>query len=103
MNSPAQKIMAWMGPAIGPENFEVGEEVRDVFVQHNSANTTAFSKNQNGKWLADIYSLARVRLKQSGVQNISGGGFCTYKNSEQFFSYRRDGKTGRMGSLIWIK
>jgi len=103
MNSPAQAIMAWMGPAIGPDNFEVGEEVRDAFMQQNSETENAFQKNKKGKWLADIYSLARVRLKQSGVQNISGGGFCTYQNAEQFFSYRRDGKTGRMGSLIWIK
>ena len=103
LKSPAKEIMAWMGPAIGPEYFEVGGEVRDAFMKQNPATENAFSKNQNGKWLADIYSLARVRLEQVGVRNISGGDFCTYKNAEQFYSYRRDGKTGRMASLIWIK
>lgn len=103
LNSPTREIMAWLGPAIGHEYFEVGEEVRDEFMQQNLETESLFKKNKNGKWLADIYSLARVRLEQVGVKKISGGGFCTYKNKKQYFSYRRDGKTGRMASLIWIK
>jgi len=103
LDSPAEELIAWLGPAIGPEAFEVGEEVRAAFMHQNTETKNTFSKNKNGKWLADIYSLARIRLEQAGVQNISGGDFCTYKNAEQFYSYRRDGQTGRMASLIWIK
>ncbi len=102
MTTPAGEMLAWLGPAIGPEAFEVGEEVRMAFVRKNPAAEAAFSKKQNGKWLADIYALARIRLGEAGVTHISGGGFCTFKNAEQFFSYRRDGATGRMASLIWI-
>jgi YfiH family protein len=97
-------IMAWMGPAIGPEAFEVGEEVRQTFCDDMPLAEQAFkpSVNQN-KWMADIYLLATLRLQRAGITGISGGGFCTYTDSERFFSYRRDKTTGRMASLIWME
>ncbi len=103
LNCPAPDIMAWFGAAISAEYFEVGEEVRAAFiaVQNEAANAFTPSKNA-GKWLADIYLLARLRLQALGVTRISGGNRCTYKEKEYFYSYRRESKTGRMASLIWI-
>ncbi len=96
-------IMAWLGPAIGATAFEVGDEVRAAFMQHDAQAALAFSTTaQQGKWLADIYLLARQRLQAVGVTAISGGDYCTYSDAERFFSYRRDGQTGRMASLIWM-
>ena len=95
-------VTAWLGPAIGPENFEVGDEVRDAFVGDNPKTAVAFRPGQSGKWLADIYQLARIILSESGVEQVYGGGLCTVADSERFYSYRRDGAaTGRMASLIW--
>lgn len=96
-------VMAWMGPAIGPEKFEVGDEVRAAFVakQHEAAAYFRPSPNP-GRWLADIYGLARLRLQQAGISSIHGGGLCTVTDNRRFFSYRRDGRTGRMASVIWI-
>ncbi len=100
---PAQELIAWLGPAIGPEAFEVGEEVRTAFIHYDPAAEMAFKPSPNaGKWLADIYLLARQRLNAVGVTAIYGGDFCTYTDAQRFFSYRRDGQTGRMGSFIWI-
>lgn len=101
----AGEIMAWLGPAIGPEYFEVGEDVRQAFVAHDASASGAFKPiaAQGGKYLADIYALARARLRQAGVYSISGGGFCTVTDTQRFFSYRRDKVTGRMASLIWLK
>lgn len=100
---PAQELIAWLGPAIGPEAFEVGEEVRTAFIHYDPAAEMAFKPSSNtGKWLADIYLLARQRLNAVGVTAIYGGDFCTYTDAQRFFSYRRDGQTGRMGSFIWI-
>lgn len=97
------QIMAYMGPAIGPEAFEVGPEVKDEFVSHNSATEVAFKPSENeGKWLADMYAIARIRLNAVGVRNIYGGGECTYSQANKYFSFRRDGVTGRMASVIWI-
>lgn len=99
---PAQ-VLAWMGPAIGPAAFEVGEEVRQAFLQQNSGTTAHFRPSPNaGRWLADIYGLARLRLLAAGVAAISGGGLCTVSDSRRFYSYRRDGQTGRMASVIWL-
>lgn len=100
----AQDVMAWLGPAIGPERFEVGAEVREVFVLHNVAADAAFRvvEGRPGKYLADIYHLARLRLQAAGVVDISGGGLCTVGDT-RFYSYRRDKTTGRMASLIWLK
>lgn len=103
MGVATSEVYAWLGPAIGSANFEVGTEVRDVFMTSNPKSAQAFVSGQaEGKWYADIYQLARIRLKAIGVNNIYGGGFCTYKDKQQFFSYRREGKTGRMASLIWM-
>lgn len=102
MNVPPQSLMAWLGPAIGPQAFEVGEEVRAAFVGLQPEATAAFTPGVSEKWLADIYQLARLRLHAQGVTRIYGGGLCTYTDQQRFFSYRRDGATGRMGTFIWM-
>jgi len=103
MQTPPARIMAWLGPAIGPEHFEVGDEVRAAFNREDPAATQAFKSSPNGRWLADIYTLARLRLEQAGVKNISGGNLCTFSDASNFYSYRRDGhQSGRMVSLIWV-
>ncbi|MCE1241085.1 MAG: peptidoglycan editing factor PgeF [Azonexaceae bacterium] len=95
--------LAWLGPAIGPANFEVGDEVRSAFVEHDPAAAAQFVAGRPGKWLADLYGLARQRLRSAGVEAIYGGGSCTVDDAERYFSYRRDGTTGRMASLIWLE
>ncbi len=94
-----------MGPAIGPDAFEVGQEVYDRFVDDLAQSPDAFkpSPSHNERWMADIYRLARLRLNRAGVRQIFGGGLCTYTDSERFFSYRRQAQTGRMASLIWME
>jgi len=99
---PASHILAWMGPAIGPAAFEVGGEVRDTFIaQHDVA--SAFIETDSQHWLMDIYAVARHRLGCAGVEDISGGQYCTFTDKEQFFSYRRENQCGRMASLIWLE
>ncbi|MCF7518521.1 peptidoglycan editing factor PgeF [Pseudoalteromonas sp. L21] len=93
-------IIAWFGPAIGPSEFEVGQEVKACFCELNANHQHAFTP-RGDKYLADIYLLARQQLAQLGVVNIFGGEHCTVSDKSQFFSYRRDGETGRMASLIW--
>lgn len=95
-------IMAWLGPAIGPAVYEVGDEVMQAFVDQDVHATAAFSHQPNGKWLCDLYALARMRLAALGVKEIYGGGFCTLSDKDRFFSYRRDGECGRMGTFIWL-
>lgn len=96
--------IAHLGPAIGPQYFEVGEEVRDVFCAGDNAAARCFVPlTAPGKHLADLYGLARLRLQRAGLQTISGGAYCTYRDREQFYSHRRDRVTGRMASLIWIE
>jgi len=99
---PGSEIIAWLGPAIGAACFEVGTEVRDTFIQHSPEAEAAFTPNRPGHWLADIYLLARQRLKACGVTSVWGGEYCTVTDKERFYSYRRDGQTGRMATLIWI-
>lgn len=96
------KLLAWLGPAISQQAFEVGNEVYEAFVRWNSQAKSAFcpSKSSN-RFMADLYQLARLQLNQLGVYKIYGGDFCTYSDCEKFYSYRRDEQTGRMGSLIW--
>jgi YfiH family protein len=97
-----REILAWLGPAIGPRQFEVGPEVRAAFVNGNPAADSAFTPHGDGKYLADIYQLARLALGACDVRLVSGGDFCTVSDARRFYSYRRDGRTGRMASLIWI-
>lgn len=102
MNVPAEEVLAWLGPAIGPQAFEVGEDVRSAFIDVSGEAAAAFGAGQQGKWLADIYQLARQRLSAKGLTQVFGGDLCTVSEADRFFSYRRDGETGRMASLIWI-
>lgn len=104
MQTPPGEILAWLGPAIGPNAFEVGPEVRAAFVAQDHAAESAFRPSANdGKWLANLYQLARQRLSACGVTQIYGGDRCTFTEHETFFSYRRDGVTGRMASMIWFE
>lgn len=98
-----ERLLAWLGPAIGPAAFEVGDEVRAAFVARDPAAAAAFLPHREGKWLADIYALARQRLAGLGVRRIASADFCTVRDRRDFFSYRRDGVTGRMASLIWLE
>ncbi|MEQ1812841.1 MAG: peptidoglycan editing factor PgeF [Candidatus Nitrotoga sp.] len=103
MAVPATTVMAWLGPAIGQQSFEVGEEVRAAFMAQDACTAAAFAPGTVGKWQADIYQLARLRLNALGITRIYGGDFCTYTDPARFFSYRRDGVTGRMGTFIWLE
>ena len=119
MACPGTHLLAYLGPAIGPEAFEVGDDVRDAFVAKNPSASTAFMAlrtgnnerngtfplekgRRSGKWLANIYLLARQSLERLGIDAVYGGGYCTVREIERFFSFRRDGVTGRMASLIWL-
>ncbi|MCB1977320.1 MAG: peptidoglycan editing factor PgeF [Nitrosomonas sp.] len=116
MRIEPERMMAWLGPAIGPAHFEVGDEVRAIFVDHDPYAAIAFKpasaaaqvqvqveSGSKTKWYADIFQLARLRLQAAGVTRIYGGGICTYSDPARFFSYRRDGVTGRMAALIWLE
>jgi YfiH family protein len=103
MQRPPPEIIAWLGPAIGPDAFEVGEEVRAAFIGHDDGARRCFRANGDGRWLADIYALAATRLSALGVEAVYGGGYCTLRDAESFFSYRRDKQCGRMASLIWLE
>lgn len=102
MNADPLEIMAYLGPAIGPDAFEVGKDVLDAFCAEIPEAEDAFESIGGGKYLADIYALARMTLKREGVTAVYGGTHCTVLERETFFSYRRDGQTGRMVSLIWL-
>lgn len=102
MGVPGRNLMAFLGPAIGPDSFEVGDEVRQAFLDHDKKSAFAFMPRDNGKWLANLYLLARQRLAEKEVRRVSGGERCTFSEPARFFSYRRDGVTGRMAALIWM-
>lgn len=102
MQVPPAEVMVWMGAAIGPAAFTIGSEVRDIFISTHPESTVAFSPDQ-GKWMADIYHLARIRLASMGVRAVYGGNHCTFNEPKSFFSYRRSGLTGRMATMIWIE
>lgn len=102
MRVPPTDLLAWLGPAIGPEAFEVGAEVRQAFIDQDACASEAFTPAGKRKYLANLFLLARQRLEHAGVAQIAGGGRCTCKNEKDFFSYRRDGRCGRMVSLIWM-
>jgi len=100
---PGRQLIAWLGPAISQNAFEVGDEVRVAFLARDSGNAAAFRANARGRWQCDLYELARRNLAQLGVRDVHGGGYCTYADNERFFSYRRDGQCGRMATLIWLE
>lgn len=102
----SNQLMAWLGPAIGPQAFEVGSEVRAQFLAKDAQAELAFKPQSGDKWLADIYKLATQRLNNIGISQIYGGGeqeaYCTFTDEQRFFSFRRDNLTGRMTTLIWL-
>ena len=102
---PSDEIMAWLGPAIGSTAFQVGGEVVQQFISQDPQAESAFIVDPNtpGKYLGDLYQIAKQRLNQLGINQVSGGEHCTYTEKDKFFSYRRDGKTGRMASCIWFE
>jgi YfiH family protein len=99
------RLIAWLGPAIGPNHFEVGEEVRQAFITNDERSGAAFipHSSREDKWFADLFLLARQRLQKAGVPEIYGGGICTFSDPARFYSYRRDGNCGRMAGLIWLE
>lgn len=98
-----EHVIAWLGPAIGPDAFEVGEEVRAAFVGATPLAARAFTPSRmTGKWMADLYQLARLRLAAVGVERVMGGTMCTFSDRERFYSYRRDGTTGRFATMVWL-
>jgi YfiH family protein len=99
--APAE-VLAWLGPAIGPDAFEVGEEVRATFVRESEEAAGCFRRNDRWQYQADLYALASLALMRAGVRSVHGGGWCTHRESERFFSFRRDGVTGRMATLAWL-
>lgn len=101
MQTAPEEVIAWLGAAIGPTAFEVGDEVRETFIAAHPSAISAFVPHGQ-KWLADLYTLARIRLNACGVRAVYGGGLCTYSDAARFYSYRRDGVTGRMATLIWL-
>ncbi len=103
MGVAPENLLVWLGPAISQRAFEVGAEVRAEFIKADPQAASAFIFNESDKYLADIYALARLRLRVLGISEIYGGDRCTYSEPEQFFSYRRDGVTGRQGTFIWLE
>jgi hypothetical protein len=103
MNRKPAELLVWLGPAIGPKAFEVGKDVVKAFTDHAEEDRQAFVESRSGHWLADIYKLAGMRLSRLGVGYVGGREYCTVTDEERFFSYRRDGVTGRMASLIWLE
>jgi polyphenol oxidase len=101
MAAQPERLIAWLGPAIGPSHFEVGGEVREAFLSSDPGAGDAFKATLTGKFMADLAMLARRQLKDLGVERIYGGGECTYARADRYFSYRRDGVTGRQATLIW--
>jgi polyphenol oxidase len=101
MMVPAAHLSAWLGPAIGPQHFEVGAEVRDAFLVADQGAGVAFQPNSTGRLMADLPMLARRQLQVSGVERVYGGGECTYTHADRYFSHRRDGLSGRQATLIW--
>lgn len=102
MGERSAELLVYLGPAIGPNRYEVGDDVRDAFISQNAGSAAAFIATQNEKWMANLYQLARQRLHTLGVEQIFGGDLCTASDAARFYSYRRDGVTGRTASLIWL-
>jgi YfiH family protein len=101
MRTPPARLIAWMGPAAGPQAYEIGIDVFDAFVSADPDAAAAFVATRPGHWRVDLYALARRRLSAAGVARVHGGGLCTISDPERFFSHRRDQRTGRMATLAW--
>jgi YfiH family protein len=102
MDVPASRVIAWLGPAIGPEVYEIGAEVRDAYLARDKRAETAFTPTRPGHWRLDLYAVARQRLAAIGVARVSGGDFCTASDTARFFSYRRDRASERMAAAVWL-
>ncbi len=102
MGVPAARILAWLGPAIGPQAYEIGEEVRNAFLGRDARAAAAFRPARPGHWRLDLYEVARQRLASSGVTRVFGGGLCTATDAARFFSYRRDRASERMAATVWL-
>jgi polyphenol oxidase len=102
MQTSPERIVAWLGPAAGPQAYEIGEEVYRAFIDRDPASMAAFAATRPGHWRIDLYALARMRLAQADVTRVHGGGLCTISDSQRFFSHRRDARTGRMATLVWF-
>jgi hypothetical protein len=102
MGVPGERLMAWLGPAIGPRVYEVGDEVRAAFIETHAQAAAAFSPTRPGHWLLDLYLVARQRLRRQGIERVFGGSFCTYTDAARFHSFRRDGTSGRMAAFLWL-
>ena len=103
MHSPAQELIAWLGPAAGPQAYEIGAEVFDTFVSQDENATAAFLATRPGHWRVDLYALARQRLAKLGITRVHGGDLCTISDPQRFFSHRRDARTGRMATVVWMQ
>lgn len=99
---PCDRLVAWLGPAIGPRVYEVGDEVRAAFLARDAAASSAFAPSRPGHWLLDLYAVARQRLARLGVTRVFGGDFCTYSDAARFHSWRRDRTPERMAAFIWL-
>lgn len=102
MQTPAGRVLAWLGPAAGPGAYEVGVEVRQAFVDQDAGAATAFEQTRPGHWHVDLYAVARRRLAAAGVRRVHGGELCTISEPGRFFSHRRDGRSGRMATVAWL-
>jgi len=103
MGTPPSDLLAWLGPAIGPQHFEIGAEVREALLCADPGADAALKPNARGRFMADLFALARRRLARAGVERVYGGGECTFAQADKYFSHRRDGRTGRQATLIWIE
>ena len=102
MRTPAARVQAWIGPAAGPQRYEIGEEVRERFIAHDPRAVSAFVATRPGHWLVDLFAIARMRLAHAGITRVYGGDLCTISDPQRFFSHRRDARTGRMATLVWF-
>ncbi len=103
MRTAPDRLLAWLGPAAGPQAYEIGEDVFRAFVDRDPVAASAFAETRPGHWRVDLYALARIRLARAGVGRVSGGGLCTISDPQRFFSHRRDARTGRMATLAWFR
>jgi len=101
LRSPPAELVVWLGPSIGHQSFEVGDEVRQVFIGARPSDAVAFTRNARDRWLCDLALLARLRLQSMGIADVTLDGSCTFRERGRFFSFRRDGQCGRMAALLW--